>query len=485
MSLRREFPPPEIAEVNPESPEAEQEGWSYTASLRWRQSLLSATLVAFSVGIITVAAYWTVSESLTSSVDSELENKAQAMLSRAYTFDSVPEIDSEIAALKAYNPDIRVAVAPAGWEYVVGDSIALPGDFFIDFSYPGVNSLSVAGDRVLVMHDETGAAVLVAKDMSETRRLLTSLGVALLVISGIGVLASILVGFSISNLGLKPLVRLQQAVERLARTDELEPIRIDGNDEIARLSNSFNELIEALRVARLRQAQLVADAGHELKTPLTSMRTNIELLILSSKSDAQSITDQDREDLEHDLIAQLEELSTLVGDLMDLAREESSNTLEQVNLDEILTGAIERAQRRRHDVRIELQQSTEWYLLGDEFSLGRALVNVLDNAVKWSPEDGTVRVRMQQQSESEVWLTVSDSGPGIPEEERSRVFDRFYRSVSSRSMPGSGLGLAIVWQVIEHSGGVVGVSDSDDGGTMITIILPGFADREHLGTIGA
>lgn len=482
MSLRREGDIPELSEAQRDQLESSQDGWSYTASLRWRQSLLSATLVAFSVGIITVAAYWTVSSSITASVDRELESKADAMLTRSHSLDFVAEIDSEISAMKTYNPDIRVAVSPAGRAYVVGDSIALPGDFIIDFSSPGFTSLTVAGERVLLMHDDTGAMVLLAKNMMSTHQFLTSLGVLLLVISGLGVLMSIILGFSVSNSGLKPLVILQRAVEKLARTDELEPIPVAGNDEIARLTDSFNELIEALRVARMRQAQLVADAGHELKTPLTSMRTNIELLIVSSKSDTQKITEQDREDLEHDLVAQLDELSTLIGDLMDLAREESFDPLVPVNLKETLVAALARAQRRRHDVHIELQQSTDWYLLGDEFSLGRALVNVLDNAVKWSPANGTVRVRMQQHSESEVCITVSDSGPGIPEAERSRVFDRFYRPVCSRSMPGSGLGLAIVWQVIEHSGGVVEARDSDDGGAMIVMVFPGFSDLDHVET---
>ena len=331
------------------------------------------------------------------------------------------------------------------------------------------------GERIVVMSDETGAAVVMTLRMDETHQLVTSLGVSLLVISCAGVLISLLLGFVISDASLKPLARLQRAVETVARTDQLRPIPVVGNDELARLTVSFNEMLEALRVSRMRQSQLVADAGHELKTPLTSMRTNIELLMMASRPGAPPISEQDRHELERDVLAQMEEMSTLIGDLVDLTREEEKNVLEPVHLNRVLETAVERVDRRRHDVEI-LTHTVSWYLNGDGFSLTRALVNVLDNAVKWSPEDSQVRVSMKPIDEHHVQIVVEDSGPGIPEEEREMIFERFYRAVQSRSLPGSGLGLAIVRQVVDCHDGHIEVGESDGGGTKVTLVFPGTQD---------
>ena len=479
MTLRRIGSTHQPVEVTLDPLEEQQDGWSYSASLRWRLSLLSATLVAFAVGIITVAAYWTMSSSLTLSVDRALESKATALLERAQEPGFYDRLDSEIETIKAYNSGIRVALSPPGWEYVVGDSIALPGDRVLDRTGPNTSLLTSAGERILVKYDETGATVVITQDMSSTHQMITSLGVLLLVISGLGVLVSILVGFTISNAGLKPLARLQRAVENIAKTDELRPIPVVGNDELARLTVSFNEMLEALRVSRLRQSQLVADAGHELKTPLTSMRTNIELLMMATRPEAPGISEQDRTDLEHDVLAQMEEMSTLIGDLVDLAREENVDVFEAIDLTEVLGNAVERVERRRHDVEIIINPEA-WYVHGDGFTLTRALVNVMDNAVKWSPENGKVRVNMKIIDSTHIQITVDDSGPGIAVEEREMVFERFYRAVKSRSMPGSGLGLAIVRQVVERHAGHIEVGDSDDGGTRIHIVFPGAPDITQL-----
>lgn len=479
MTLRRIGSTHQPVEVTLDPLAEHPDGWSYSASLRWRLSLLSATLVAFAVGLITVAAYWTVSSSLTHSVDRALESKATAMLERAQEPGFYDRLDTELETIKAYNSGIRVALSPPGWEYVVGDSIALPGEQMLDRSGPSTSMLTSAGDRILVKHDETGATMVITQDMSNTHQLVTSLGVLLLVISGVGVLVSILVGFTISNAGLKPLARLQRAVENIAKTDELRPIPVVGNDELARLTVSFNEMLEALRVSRLRQTQLVADAGHELKTPLTSMRTNIELLMMATRPEAPGISEQDRSDLEHDVLAQMEEMSTLIGDLVDLAREENIDVFEAIDLTDVLGSALERVHRRRHDVEI-ITNTEHWYIHGDGFTLTRALVNVVDNAMKWSPENGKVRINMKIIDSAHIQITVEDSGPGIAVEERDMVFERFYRAVKSRSMPGSGLGLAIVRQVVERHAGHIEVGDSDDGGTKVTIVFPGAQDLAQL-----
>ncbi|NLP39249.1 MAG: HAMP domain-containing histidine kinase, partial [Corynebacterium pollutisoli] len=213
---------------------------------------------------------------------------------------------------------------------------------------------------------------------------------------------------------------------------------------------------------------------HELKTPLTSMRTNIELLMmLNQPGAADRISAADRQDLERDVMAQMTELSTLIGDLVDLAREDAAETtMESVDLDEVIVSSLERVRRRRPDLDFDADLAP-WTLTGDQFSLGRATLNLLDNAAKWSPPGATVQVRMTPLADDRIQLTVADSGPGIPEEERERVFERFYRAAESRSQPGSGLGLAIAKQTVTRHGGTIRIAEAAGGGALVIVELPG------------
>jgi two-component system sensor histidine kinase MprB len=225
-------------------------------------------------------------------------------------------------------------------------------------------------------------------------------------------------------------------------------------------------MLVALSASRDRQRRLVADAGHELRTPLTSLRTNLDLLL---QADAAGGLDADaRAELMDDVRAQLEEMSTLVGDLIELARDEPLRpVVEQVDLAEVVDRAVARARRRRTGLTFDVD-TAPWWVSGESASLERAVTNLLDNAVKWSPPDGTVRIRLNHGT-----LTVDDEGPGIAPDDREQVFERFYRSEESRSMPGSGLGLSIVRQVIERHSGNVRVDVNDGGGTRMVLQVPG------------
>ncbi|MBF4553092.1 sensor histidine kinase [Corynebacterium suicordis] len=235
-----------------------------------------------------------------------------------------------------------------------------------------------------------------------------------------------------------------------------------------------------MRDSTEKQRDLVADAGHELKTPLTSLRTNIEFLMMASRSETASLSQKDREDVERDVVAQIDEMSNLIGDLVDLAREDAAPAKEEmVSLEAVFMDSLERISRRRPDVHFDMHL-IPWTVVGEEFSLNRAIRNLLDNAAKWSPPGGTVRVWMEPIFDAErvdnptaVEIRIADSGPGIPEEDRIKVFERFYRSIQSRSMPGSGLGLAIVKQVIVRHNGAIIADASDDGGALFRVVLPG------------
>ncbi|MGD7001859.1 ATP-binding protein [Corynebacterium halotolerans] len=442
--------------------------------LRWRLSMLTAVMVLVSMGAMTVVAYATISSSLTASVDRDLEEKAHSLLNRTLDPFVIARIDDEISLFKAYNPDTRISISPGGWGSYHGDVIPVGGEFHESAEGTTVSLRTVGNERVLAAANEYGATVRLAQDMSDTQELITSLGVVLLSISAVGVFIAIAAGMVTSSAGLRPVSQLQRAVDRVTRTDELRPIPVDGNDELATLTHSFNAMMAALQDSRTRQTQLVADAGHELKTPLTSMRTNIELLMMLNRNGSQGrISEDDRKDLERDVMAQMEELSTLIGDLVDLAREDApEKTMESIDFREVVETSLERVKRRRPDLSFELK-TVGGEVTGDPFALGRAVLNLMDNAAKWSPADGTVRIRLSAVDERTFGLTIADSGPGIPVADRERVFERFYRSVSSRSMPGSGLGLSIVKKVIERHGGSIVVDESDDGGTLMRITLPG------------
>jgi two-component system sensor histidine kinase MprB len=322
--------------------------------------------------------------------------------------------------------------------------------------------------------ERPGVAISVASPLAGTEKSLSNLALLLAAVAAVVVLGAATAGLLVARAGLRPVDRLTRAVEHVARTQDLD-VRIpaEGADEIARLSRSFNTMNAALAGARDRQQQLIADAGHELRTPLTSLRTNIDLLMRSEET-GRRLPPDSRRRLLAAVKAQMRELTDLVGDLLELARpaqEEPSR--ETVALHEVVARAVERARLRGPGLRL-VESVEPWFVHGDAGSLERAVVNLLDNAVKFSPPGGTVQVRLKGGE-----LTVRDEGPGIAQEDLPHVFDRFWRSPSARSLPGSGLGLSIVARVVAENGGQVrlepagGANGAGGGGTVARMSLPG------------
>ncbi|TDD61132.1 HAMP domain-containing histidine kinase, partial [Actinomadura darangshiensis] len=329
----------------------------------------------------------------------------------------------------------------------------------------GVTSAGTKDDvRVLTrsfrLGDGTPAAVSYAISLDEVEGPLDNLALLLTAVTALGVLVSAGAGLMIARASLRPVDELTGAVEHIARTEDLATrIPEEGTDEIARLSRSFNSMTAALAASRERQQQLIADAGHELRTPLTSLRTNIDLL-LRSESTGRELPTETRHNLLASVKAQMRELSSLVGDLLELARPaEAEPVRETVALHDAVGRAVERARLRGPGLTVE-SRTEPWHVLGDPASLERAVVNLLDNAVKFSPPGGTVTVRLAAGE-----LTVRDHGPGIPAADLPHVFERFWRSPSARSLPGSGLGLSIVARVVAESGGRVALEPAPRGGT--------------------
>jgi two-component system, OmpR family, sensor histidine kinase MprB len=315
------------------------------------------------------------------------------------------------------------------------------------------------------------AAILVALSLKNTEKTLNDLALILLLVSGVGVLGAGAAGLAVARAGLRPVDKLTEAVEHVARTEDLSiriPVEDDSEDEVARLSRSFNSMTSSLANSRELQQQLIADAGHELRTPLTSLRTNIELLTRSEET-GRPIPPADRKALLASVKAQMTELAALIGDLQELSRSEGQRgeRVQVVSLQDTVEAALRRARLRGPELTITADLQP-WYVRAEPSALERAVVNILDNAVKFSPEGGTIEVEL-----GSGILTVRDHGPGIPAEELPHVFDRFWRSPSARALPGSGLGLSIVARTVKQAGGEVDLARAAGGGTVATVRLPG------------
>ncbi|GIJ64973.1 two-component sensor histidine kinase [Virgisporangium aurantiacum] len=299
-------------------------------------------------------------------------------------------------------------------------------------------------------------------------------GFGMLLIGLLCVAGGALVGRTVARTALAPIDRLTAAAVRVARTRDLDAdIPDEGGGEIRRLIRSINDMLAALRDSRRAQRLLAEDAAHELKTPLTSLRLNVELLIRLDRRGTldSALPAESRTRLLNDLGAQVAELSTLAAELTDLARGDvSDENTELLDLADVVVAAATRARSRVPDIEAALDVTSVW-VSGRPAALQRAVLNLVDNAGKWSPADQPVQVRLRAEGASAV-LEVDDAGPGIDAADVPRVFDRFYRADSARALPGSGLGLSIVQRVVDAHGGRVTVARSARGGALLRVDLP-------------
>ena len=315
--------------------------------------------------------------------------------------------------------------------------------------------------RELVLAAPGGGAVLSVQRLEPTNHALHRIRFWILLIGGIGIALAAALAALVATAALRPVKRLTAAAENVAATGDLsERVESSGNDELGRLATRFNGMLAALEESVGRQRRLVADASHELRTPLTSTRTNIDLL-----REGRLPEDEAKRALD-DAAAELAALTTLVSDLVELARgEERKLRVEDVQLDDLVGSAVERAKSRAPDATFVTSLSPTM-VRADPVLLERAVLNLLDNAVKYSPPGAPIEVSVR---EGEV--VVADHGPGVAEEDVARIFDRFYRSAAARSKPGAGLGLAIVREAARAHGGDATV-ESSPRGTSFRLTLP-------------
>jgi two-component system, OmpR family, sensor histidine kinase MprB len=455
-------------------------------TIRRRLSIAAAVAVAVAVALASLGAYVAVRAKLRGEVDSSLRDRAHAVQSFA--------VRAQAVGIPVPPPGGR-RLAPPGDEARFGGAAG-----YMQLLGPGGSTRPVAGDpggllpiddsarrvaagkrdtmlddqhvdghhlRVVTAPLPGGGAIRVARPLDEVDSVLHGLIFLLAAITIGGVALAAVLGGLVSRASLRPIRRFTDRTESVAAAPDLgQRLEVASEDELGRLARSFNATLEALERSAAAQRHLVADASHELRTPVASLKTNLEVLL----SDRE-LPPAERRELLHDLVEQTDELTLLVGDIVDLARRgEAEAAFDDVPLDELVEGAVERA--RRHAPDIEYRTSLERCTVrGVPDRLDRAIYNLLDNAAKWSRPGSLVEVTLAAGE-----LAVRDHGPGFKDDDLPLVFERFYRASDARTLPGSGLGLAIVKQVAETHGLAVRAENAPGGGACLRMrfpVLPG------------
>ncbi len=447
--------------------------------LRRRISLVAATTVAFAVAIAVVVCFIAVRDQMVGQIDSELRSQANSGQGQPNPANDYPNLSANAGGPTPYGrvvwttgrtspiqgmADLQFPQTAVAERVASGQSGPYLTDVWVDGAHLRMYTFrAVVGDQGYV-------AVQLARPLAAVDNVLSTLkwillGVFMLVVA----LAAILARLATRRV-LKPLAEVTATAQLIGETDDLsQRIDVHEDDEVGQLAGSFNEMLERLESSRAEldssvtaQRQLVADASHELRTPVTSLRTNVEVLLSGAR-----LEDDDRDRLLADIVEQSEELSALVTDLIEVARGDTPPTnVEDTRLDRLVEEGIDRARRNTVDVEF-VEDLRAVSVQGSPERLMRAINNLLDNAALHGGRRGPVEVTVD-----ETGLTVRDHGDGIPEADLSHVFDRFFRGANSRSRQGSGLGLAIVSQVAQQHHGTITAANAPDGGAVFKLQLP-------------
>ena len=438
-------------------------------SVRARVAVLVALVVAIAVACVAGSFLYLARGQAVESIDSKLRLRASAVIQLSEKFGRLREFDRRMfgdyapddVLLQVFDDNRRI------WASNVEPLPILPENLLVAQRKISsrISTTEIAGYRMRVLTlplRTPGRAAMVARPMDEVDAQLAGLWRMSIQIFVIGVAGSGLIGFVVAGRVVRPVRRLTEAATRVAETQNVDqPIDIKRDDEFGQLASSFNEMLGALSISREQQHRLVTDASHELRTPITSLRTNLEYMQRNS-----SIEEDERRLILDDVLFELDELTGLVTELVDLATDQHHmGEAECIELDELVDAVVQR-HRRRTSYNI-VYTATSSQIIAAPALVERAVSNMVDNALKWNPPDSSVQVRVENGS-----VRVSDNGPGIPVEEHEQVFERFYRTEGARSLPGSGLGLSIVRHVAESFGGQARIIDDGQPGTTIELSFP-------------
>jgi two-component system sensor histidine kinase MprB len=446
---------------------------------------VAAAAVAVAIVLVAIVSYMVVKAQLRGQVDDALRAQAAAVHQaglRAIVGRDLPAIPPSAGGPAPY---AQIVATDGSAQNLSGTNVSLPvtpivkavaegkaGQYLSDVTVGGSNLREITIPVTLGLTNGTAApgAVQLARPLGGVDHVLANLRVILLLLCGAGIALAAMLGRLAASRVLAPLAEVAQAAEHISETEDLTTrIHVREDDEVGQLATRFNAMLDRLQSSReavdesvRAQRQLVADASHELRTPVTSLRTNVEVLL-----EGGALSDEDRERLLSDMVEQSEELSLLVGDLIELARgDQPIESADDVRLDGIVEEAVDRARRNAPSVKFETHLEPV-VVDGVPERLLRAVNNLLDNAARHTHPGTTVEVRVDANG-----VRVRDHGDGVDPEDLPHVFDRFYRGVNSRGRQGSGLGLAIVRQVAEQHGGSVTATNAPDGGAVFEIRLP-------------
>jgi len=449
---------------------------------RWRDlplrtRLTSAAVLAATITVVAVVsvAYVAVRHELRGQVDKDLRQQvADSGLVAYYELGQLrmtytSRIDEPSAYIQVFDADGQTATVGGPTLVPVADhDRTVLSDGRIWTRDATINSTHV---RLLTTRTRRpGVGVMAALPLVGVDHQLHTLRIAFFFLVLAGLALTVLVAWGAVRRTLRPVQSLTETAEEIAETKDLT-LRIEsaGNDELGRLAASFNTMLDALERSLDQQRQLVMDASHELRTPLASLRTNVEVL-----HDVDRLTPAQREALLAGIVSQLEELTGLVADVVELARGDApASTFEDIAWDDVVERTVERARLHWPTVTFH-SQTAPVVVRGVASRLERAVANMIDNAGKFSPANSVVDIELAPTGV----LTVADRGHGVPDDALPHVFDRFYRADEARALPGSGLGLAIVKQVVDSLGGDIELHNRPGGGAVATMTLPVIAAPE-------
>jgi two-component system sensor histidine kinase MprB len=440
-------------------------------NLRTRFALIAGALVFVLATVMSVGAYRIASSQLENQVQTSLEQRISRILNIMdrpdFTWqDSFGPGPVNQAIMQTEVDAITQVVLPNGQILGRREYPQLPierADKALSFGGDRVNESSTVIEghtfRTMTVLANDGSLIQVAKDTQILIDARNGMRKWFPLFAALAVMVSAVIGWLFAGRVSKPIEDLALAANDIAQTQDLERrIKVSGSDEVARLSTSFNTMLTALGKSMNRQRQLVQDASHELRTPLTSLRANSELLERASVSDA------DRAAILADMRAEIDELTALSTELSALAIDQKAaespiDTDLAVIADEIATRAA-----RRGGAAVSVHVTDDVMVQARPHQLERAISNLVDNAIKFSGGSSEVEIHVGAKR-----VEVRDHGPGISDEDKPHVFDRFYRATATRSMPGSGLGLSIVSQFAEDHNASAYVLDNVGGGAIVGI----------------
>ena len=472
--------------TRPEGQDAARSWW-WRLSVRGRLTLIAASAVAIAVLAVSSTSWLIIRATLHRGFDGQLRSYAE--LSAA-----APDPEAALRSLTSAEHDDGTRGAPSRLLVVqfltkTGARTTATGGRVRELPVTGaaravaegsaddaVETVTVHGaDLRVYTLPRSGGAVQVGRGIDGLEDTLGKVALVNGLVAAVGVAIAALLGWVVARTALRPVNALTEGVQRVASSGDFSgSVSVEGSGEVAGLAVAFNSMLAALTAARQAQRRLIEDAGHELRTPLASLRHNVEFLLHVSRAGTAApapFDERERVALLQDIDSQTIELTSLMDELVELAIEEASpEPLDRVDLAAVVGAAVERVRPNAPHVAFRVV-TEEAVVVGRTQSVERATSNLLYNAAKWSPAEGTVEVTVTARAGEGV-ITVADEGPGIAEADIPHVFDRFYRAASARSLPGSGLGLAIVQQIVTSHSGSVTACRAPSGGALLIVRLP-------------